>query len=96
MRRNPAGRCRVRPPAGLPDRLLRLFEPRDAPPHQQAVAKKAAKLPYTGISAYLAEFAVPGDAEYEPQVERPPSPRKVRNREFQLQARLDKETQQEK
>ncbi len=84
--------------AGLPDRLLRLFEPRDALPRQQPVRRKKPKLPFTGIAQYVGDFAQPGDAEYEPAppTDRPASPRKFRNRELVLQVRLDGETQLEK
>ena len=37
-----------------------------------------------------------GDPEYEPEVQRPPSPRLFRNPEMAAQARVDKETKAEK
>lgn len=83
---------------GMPDQLLRMFEPRDRPPYSKPRPKKAPKLPYTGVAQYLNSFAEPGDPEYEPPraADRPPSPRKFRNKELELQVRLDKETKAEK
>jgi glycine/D-amino acid oxidase-like deaminating enzyme len=52
-----------------------------------------------GIGALVAEFAAPGDAEYEPPsaaAEHLPQPRMFRNKELELQVRLDDETKLEK
>eukprot|EP00882_Tetradesmus_deserticola_P017454 GHRQ01018696.1.p2 GENE.GHRQ01018696.1~~GHRQ01018696.1.p2 ORF type:complete len:215 (+),score=72.40 GHRQ01018696.1:356-1000(+) len=88
-------------PTGLPDKLVRLFAP--GPPvrfvAENAQPKKKPKLPYTGIGALVSEFAGPGDAEYQPPsaaAEQLPQARMFRNKELELQVRLDDETKLEK
>ncbi|WIA40207.1 hypothetical protein OEZ86_013595 [Tetradesmus obliquus] len=89
-------------PTGLPEKLVRLFAP--GPPlrfiAENAKPKKKPKLPYTGIGALVAQFASPGDAEYEPPSAATsgelPQPRLFRNKELELQVRLDDETKLEK
>lgn len=83
---------------GLPERLLRLFAPRKPLPPHKAPAKKPPKLPYTGVAAYVAQFAEAGDPEYEPPPPetRPPEPRVFANPELPSQARVDIETKLEK
>jgi hypothetical protein len=52
-----------------------------------------------GIGALVSEFAAPGDAEYEPPreaAEHLPQQRMFRNKELELQVRLDDETKLEK
>jgi hypothetical protein len=52
-----------------------------------------------GIGALVAQFAAPGDPEYEPPsaaAEHLPQPRMFRNKELELQVRLDDETKLEK
>jgi hypothetical protein len=81
---------------GLPPRLLQLFGSRDVP-HAKPTHKKPAKLPYTGLAAYVGAFPVPGDQGYEPPAEKgPSSPRLFRNRELSLQARINAESKLEK
>jgi U1 small nuclear ribonucleoprotein len=81
---------------GLPPRLLQLFHARNVP-QVAPQAKKPPKLPYTGLSAYVGAFANPGDQDYDPPAEKgPSSPRLFRNRELQLQARINAETKLEK
>jgi hypothetical protein len=81
---------------GLPPKLLQLFGNRDVPCVKPR-NKKPAKLPYTGLSAYVGSFSNPGDADYDPPVERTPdSPRLFRNRELPLQARVNAESKLEK
>ncbi|WIA19914.1 hypothetical protein OEZ85_005807 [Tetradesmus obliquus] len=89
-------------PTGLPEKLVRLFAP--GPPlrfiAENAKPKKKPKLPYTGIGSLVAQFASPGDAEYEPPSAATsgelPQPRLFRNKELELQVRLDDETKLEK
>jgi hypothetical protein len=53
----------------------------------------------SGIGQHVDQFAVPGDAEYEPALpsaEQFPEPRLVRNSEYSLQVRLYEETKPEK
>ncbi|GFR50213.1 hypothetical protein Agub_g12390 [Astrephomene gubernaculifera] len=83
---------------GLPPPLLSLFNPRAQLPLPPEIKKPKIKLPYTGIAAYVKEFASEGDPEYQPprSEDCPPSPRLFRNRELSAQARLDTETKTEK
>lgn len=82
---------------GLTRDVLHLFEA--APPLDTGtvIAKKPPKLPYTGVAQYTTLFASPGDTEYEPPPKQDlPEVRKVRNREFSTQARIETETKLEK
>ncbi|EFJ44377.1 hypothetical protein VOLCADRAFT_106420 [Volvox carteri f. nagariensis] len=83
---------------GLPPQLLSLFNPRAQLPLVTDVKKPKIKLPYTGLAAYVKEFAGEGDPDYQPprNEDRPPSPRLFRNRELAAQARVDTETKIEK
>lgn len=83
---------------GLPDRLLRLFAARPAPPHVEHKRKRPPPVPLSGVAAYLDKFAGPEDEEYEPPVPetRPPEPRLFRNPELAAQARVDWESKPEK
>jgi hypothetical protein len=83
---------------GLPEKLLRLFEPNAPLPLALPMAKKAPKLCMTGISHLTDQFAQPGDPEYQPPraENTPSSPRSFRNRELPTQARIDAETLPEK
>ena len=85
-------------PTGLPERLLRLFAPNPPLPDIQHKSHKRPALPYTGIADYVKHMPEPGDPEYEPPrpAGAPDSPRAFRNREFAVQARIDKETKDEK
>eukprot|EP00887_Chlorella_sp_A99_P002503 scaffold6.g2503.t1 len=83
---------------GLPDRLLRLFAARPAPPHVEHKRKRPPPVPLSGVAAYLDKFAGPEDEEYEPPVPEtwPPEPRLFRNPELAAQARVDWESKPEK
>lgn len=83
---------------GLPKALLDMFKPRPEPEHKGPLKPRAYKIHFTPISQYVALFAEPGDAEYEPPRPDtvPEGERALRNPEYQHQARLDVETQQEK
>ncbi|KAK9811126.1 hypothetical protein WJX73_004790 [Symbiochloris irregularis] len=83
---------------GLPKRLLELFAANEPLSTLTPSRKKDPKLPYTGIAGCVDLFAQAGDDEYEPppETERPPSPRKFRNPELKLQARVDQESRAEK
>ena len=83
---------------GLPERLLKLFAARAPLPPHKAPPKKPPKLPYTGVAAYVAHFAEPGDQDYEPPPPetRPPEPRIFRNPELPTQACVDIESKVEK
>lgn len=83
---------------GLPPNLLALFAAKPQFPKPEDPKKPKIKLPYTGLAAYVPEFASEGDPEYQPPrpEDRPPSPRLFRNREFGTQARIDGETKIEK
>lgn len=83
---------------GLPQNLLSLFDARPRLDHVQPIKKRPAKLPLTGLGAYLDSFASEGDPEYQPPrpATVPPDPRLFRNKEFPTQARIDTETFLEK
>lgn len=84
---------------GLPDRLLRLFQPRPPVPYSSHPPKRQTPaVPMSGIAAYVQHFAAPGDEEYEPPEPetRPPEPRLFRNPELAAQARVDVESKLEK
>lgn len=87
-------------PTGLPDKLLRLFAP--GPPlrflKSNLKPKKKPPQPITGIARLVAEFAAPGESEYEPRSAAAdfPEPRDTRNKEYFYQVRLDDETKPEK
>lgn len=83
---------------GLPPPLLSLFSPRPQLPVVADVKKPKLKLSYTGLAAYVQDFASEGDPDYQPprSEDRPPSPRLFRNRELAVQVRLDTETKTEK
>jgi U1 small nuclear ribonucleoprotein len=82
---------------GLPQQLLVLFVSRPQLSVGAELKKPKIKLPYTGLAAYVKEFAGEGDPDYNPpQPDRPPEPRLVRNRELAFQMRLDTETKTEK
>jgi U1 small nuclear ribonucleoprotein len=85
-------------PTGLPEKILRLFVANPPLPFLEPIPKRPPKQPYSGVGQYLDEFAAPGDPEYEPPrpEDRPPSPRKYRNPELVVQARVDAETKLEK
>lgn len=84
---------------GLPDKLLRLFQPR--PPLRLIKPKRkrgAARVPMGGLAQYVTDFAGPGDPEFEPPPKRTDlrEPRILRNPELVLQARIEDETKPEK
>ena len=85
-------------PTGLPDKILRLFVSNSPLPFFEAPKKRKPRVAYSGVAQYLDQFASPGDPEYEPPrpEDRPPSPRKYRNPELVVQARVDSETKWEK
>ena len=82
---------------GLPQQLLTLFTCRPQLEGGAELKKPKSKVPYSGLAAYVKDFAGEGDPEYNPpQPDRPPEPRLVRNRELAFQMRLDTETKTEK
>ncbi|PNH12029.1 U1 small nuclear ribonucleoprotein, partial [Tetrabaena socialis] len=83
---------------GLPPALLTLFQARAQLGLPVDLKKTTINQPYTGLSAYVKEFAGEGDPEYQPPKaeDRPPSPRLFRNRELPWQVRLETETKTEK
>jgi U1 small nuclear ribonucleoprotein 70kDa len=83
---------------GLPDKLLKLFEARPLPEHTGPPMRKTFAVPYSGLAAYIDEFAEPGADEYEPPRPDtvPKEPRVFRNPELVIQARVDVETKPEK
>lgn len=85
-------------PTGLPDKLLRLFAPNEPMRYikENCKPKKPPAVPWSGIGAYVSQFASPGDAEYEPKVAEFPEPRLYNNKEYDVQVRLDEETKLEK
>lgn len=85
-------------PTGLPDKIVRLFVSNPPLPLLDPIPKRKPRVPYSGVSQYLSEFAAPGDPEYEPPRPegRPESPRRFRNPELRTQARVDTESKIEK
>lgn len=85
-------------PTGLPDKIVRLFVSNPPLPLLDPIPKRKPRVPYSGVSQYLSEFAAPGDPEYEPPRPegRPESPRRFRNPELRTQARVDAESKIEK
>jgi U1 small nuclear ribonucleoprotein of 70kDa MW N terminal len=89
-------------PTGLPDRVLLLFAPNAPLEHfkSNCKPKKKPAVPYSGIGAYVGEFAGPGDAEYQPpppaSAAELPEPRIFANKEYPLQVQLHQETRLEK
>jgi hypothetical protein len=85
-------------PTGLPDKLLRLFAPQEPMRYvkENCKMRKPPAVPWSGIGQCLSEFAVPGDAEYEPKGADFPEPRLYNNTEMYLQVQLDEETKLEK
>lgn len=75
---------------GLPKKLLELFAPHPPLPYKDAIRKRQPVPAYSGMAQYVAHFAQPGDAEYEPEPKQvQPEPRLFRNPEMPLQARIE-------
>lgn len=83
---------------GLPKKLLELFAPLEPLGGLTPLKKRKPALAYGGISAYLDNFSLPGDDEYEPEPKdtMPDSPRRFRNPELRVQARVEDESKAEK
>lgn len=82
---------------GLPREVLDLFKPPATLKEMPPMPKKKPKLPYTGVAHCVAEFAAPGDPEYEPPpMQDIPEPRRFRNLELPTQARVEIESKLEK